>query len=87
LGLYHNRIYDTNINMSRSIYEKDYREIISRLKQARVNAGFSQQAVAEKLGKPQSYISKIESGERRLDVAEMKKFAEIYKKDISHFVK
>ena len=73
--------------MSKSVYSKDYRTIIERLKTARVNAGLSQQAVADELGKPQSYISKIESGERRLDVAEMKKFAAIYKKDTNYFLK
>ncbi|MBM3281704.1 MAG: helix-turn-helix transcriptional regulator [Candidatus Harrisonbacteria bacterium] len=73
--------------MSKSVYSKDYKEIMERLRKARVEAGLSQQAVADKLGKPQSYISKIESGERRLDVAEMKKFAEIYKKDTNYFLK
>jgi len=74
-------------SMSKSVYSKDYKAIIERLKAARVEAAFSQQAVADKLGKPQSYISKIESGERRLDVAEIKKFATIYKKDVSFFIK
>ena len=73
--------------MSNSIYSKDYKEIIERLKKARLESGFAQQDVADKLGKPQSYISKIESGERRLDVAEIKKFATIYKKDVSFFIK
>ena len=73
--------------MNKSVYTKDYKEIIERLKTARVDAGLAQQEVADKLGKPQSYISKIESGERRLDVAEIKKFAVIYKKDISFFIK
>lgn len=72
--------------MGKSIYTKNYKEIISRLKQARADTGLSQQAVADKLGKPQSYVSKIESGERRLDVAEMKKFAQIYKKPSSYFL-
>ncbi|PIT89464.1 MAG: hypothetical protein COU27_00205 [Candidatus Levybacteria bacterium CG10_big_fil_rev_8_21_14_0_10_36_7] len=72
--------------MSKSVYSKDYKDIIERLKTARIDVGLSQQDVADKLGKPQSYISKIESGERRLDVAEMKKFAQIYKKDITHFI-
>ena len=73
--------------MSKSIYSKDYKEIIERLKTARIEADLSQQAVADKLDKPQSYISKIESGERRLDVAEMKKFAVIYKKPADYFLK
>ena len=73
--------------MSKSVYSKDYKAIIERLKTARIEADLSQQTVADKLGKPQSYISKIESGERRLDVAEMKKFAVIYKKPADHFLK
>ena len=73
--------------MSKSIYSKDYKDIMERLKKARVDADLSQQTVADKLGKPQSYISKIESGERRLDVAEMKKFAAIYKKPVDYFLK
>ena len=73
--------------MNKDVYEKEYQEIIQRLKQARIEVGLSQQAVAEKLNKPQSYVSKIESGERRLDVAEMKKFAEIYKKPTNYFIK
>ncbi|MBP6855484.1 MAG: helix-turn-helix transcriptional regulator [Candidatus Pacebacteria bacterium] len=73
--------------MSKSVYSKDYKDIIERLRTARIEADLSQQAVADKLGKPQSYISKIESGERRLDVAEIKKFVVIYKKDIYFFIK
>ena len=72
--------------MNKSVYSKEYKDIIERLKTARIEAGFSQQEIANKLGKPQSYISKIESGERRLDVAEMKKFAQLYKKPSSYFL-
>jgi len=85
LGLYHNRMYNKN-NMSKSAYSKEYKEIIECLKKARLESGLSQQEVADKLNKPQSYISKIESGERRLDVAEIKSFASIYKKSISYFI-
>ena len=79
--------YIIEIHMSRSIYSKDYKVIIERLKKARIEADLSQQAVADKLGKPQSYISKIETGERRLDVAEMKKFVAIYNKPADYFLK
>jgi len=73
--------------MSRSVNSDDYRKIIECLKEARLGARLSQQEVAERLDKPQSYVSKIESGERRLDVAEVKKFADIYKKSVSSFIK
>jgi len=91
LGLCHNRIYHRStyeqVNLLKRLQGKDYKEIIERLKKARIETDLSQQAVADKLGKPQSYISKIESGERRLDVAEMKKFAVIYKKPADYFLK
>lgn len=45
-----------------------------------------QAEVAKKLGKPQSFVSKVERGERRLDVAELKQFADMYKKPLDFFV-
>lgn len=48
--------------------EKTLRE---RLKQARLAAGLRQLDVAQQLAKPQSYVAKIESGERRLDFIEV----------------
>ncbi|MBI5306663.1 helix-turn-helix domain-containing protein, partial [Candidatus Wolfebacteria bacterium] len=39
------------------------------------------------LKKPQSYISKVETGEQRIDVIELKLFADLYKKDLNFFIK
>jgi transcriptional regulator with XRE-family HTH domain len=72
--------------MTKSIYSNDYQNIIKRLKMARIDAGLKQKEVALKLKKPQSYISKIERGERRLDVAELKVISIIYKKDVNFFI-
>ena len=72
--------------MPKSIYSKDYKNVIKKLKKARVDAGLKQSDIAKKLKKPQSYISKIERGERRIDIIELKELAEIYKKDITYFV-
>jgi len=66
--------------------QKKYKKILARLKKARQDAGLKQTEVAKKLNRPQSYISKIERGERRIDVAELKELAKIYKKDINYFV-
>jgi len=73
--------------MPKSIYTKEYREIIKKLKQARFDAGLKQEDVARKLKKPQSYVSKIERGERKLDVTELKGFVRIYKKSVNYFLK
>ena len=48
--------------------EKTLRE---RLKQARLTAGLRQVDVAEQLAKPQSYIAKIENGERKMEFIEV----------------
>ncbi len=61
-----------------SIHSKEYRDLIARLIAARKAAGLTQVEVAEKLGKPQSYVSKIENCQRRVDVLELKNFSEIY---------
>ena len=73
--------------MPRSIYTKDHKAIAERLKNARFDAGLGQVEVAKKLGRTQSYISKIESGQRRFDVLQLKEFAKLYKKSLDFFVK
>ena len=39
----------------------------------------------EKLGRPQSFVSKFESGERRVDFVELQHLAKIYRKPLSFF--
>jgi transcriptional regulator with XRE-family HTH domain len=47
------------------------KQLRQRLKEARVAAGLRQIDVADALGKPQSYIAKVESGERKVDFVEV----------------
>jgi len=51
-----------------------------------MEAGLTQKEVAKLLGKPQSFISKAESGERRVDVVELRHFAKIYQKPVTYFL-
>lgn len=69
-----------------TIASKEYREIIERLIKARKNADFTQVEVAKLLGKPQSFVSKVESRERRLDIVEIKQFARIYAVNVSDLI-
>ncbi len=70
----------------KTIYSERHRTIVARLKKARLAAGLKQIDVAKKLRKQQSYISRCESGDHRLDVVELQAFAELYKKPLSYFV-
>lgn len=71
--------------MSKTIFSKDHRIIIEKLLEARKKAGLDQIEVARLFKKTQSYISKIESGQRRIDIVQLKEFARVYKKDLSFF--
>ena len=53
--------------------------IANRLKKARVNAGLSQNQVAQMIGLNRPSISEIESGRRKVSAEELVKFSEIYK--------
>ena len=56
--------------MTRATYSRRNAEFRARLVQARLAAHLTQAAVAKRLGRPQSFLSKVEHGERRLDVVE-----------------
>ena len=64
----------------------EYQAFLGRLIAARKAARLSQANVARLLGKPQSYVSKSESGERRVDIVELAAFARIYKKPLKYFI-
>jgi transcriptional regulator with XRE-family HTH domain len=59
-----------NAYMVRSVFSNDYKRFLALLIAERKSAGLTQQDLADRLGKPQSFVSKYERGERRLDVVE-----------------
>jgi len=73
--------------MAKSIHSNEYRNVLKRLQKARIEASLTQVEVSKKLKKPQSYISKIERGERRIDITELSILAKIYGKEVSYFAK
>jgi transcriptional regulator with XRE-family HTH domain len=73
--------------MPKTIYSKEHRILVERLRKARKEAGLDQMDVAKLFGVTQSYISKIEIGQRRIDIVQLKAFARIYKKKIDYFIK
>ena len=57
------------------IYSQRYQKFLRQLRKARKEAQLTQVDVAVELGKPQSFVAKCESGERRSDVVELVDFA------------
>ncbi|AXE05215.1 helix-turn-helix transcriptional regulator [Salmonella enterica] len=60
-----------------SIYSEEYQVVIKSLRDARLAQGMTQAQLAKALGKPQSFIAKVENGERRLDVVEFVRFCRL----------
>lgn len=70
-----------------SVYSDEYQRVIAALKQARKAQGITQMQLAEALGRPQSFIAKIESGERRLDVVEFVHLARLVRLAVEDVLK
>ena len=67
------------------LHSPAYRRFLERLRQARRDAGMPQAEVAKALGKPTSYPSKCELGERRVDFVELVELARLYGKSLEYF--
>ncbi|MGN2638004.1 helix-turn-helix domain-containing protein [Nocardia takedensis] len=59
----------------KSLYSQEHLRFCAVMRRLRVDSGLTQSELAARLGKPQSFVSKYETGERRLDVAEARAVA------------
>lgn len=71
----------------KAVHAPRYRAMLTRLRDAREAAGFTQVDVAKALGRTQAWVSKCESGERRIDPIDLADFASLYDRKIKHFLK
>ena len=60
--------------MEKSIHSKRYKVFLTVLRDERTKAGLSQEELADRIDESQSFVSKCERGERRIDVAELLQF-------------
>ena len=67
-------------------FQPRYDQFLQKLIAAREEAGLTQRDVAQRLGMFHSWISKTESGDRRLDVMELILLADLYGKTPQHFL-
>ncbi len=56
----------------KSIYTDEYAAVLRLLKTARKKSGVTQIELAERLGQTQSFVSKVERGDRRLDIVQLR---------------
>lgn len=70
----------------RSIHDPRYQDLIQKLIELRESKNVTQVELAQRLGKPQSYVSKVEILERRLDVIELMDWLAAIDKDLIKFL-
>jgi transcriptional regulator with XRE-family HTH domain len=63
-----------------------YDAFLQRLASAREEAGLTQREVSQRLGMAHSFLSKCETGERRIDVMELIQLAQLYGKPPGYFL-
>lgn len=71
---------------SKGHWADSYASFRKLLLRGRMDAGLTQREAATLLGRSQGFIAKSESGERRVDVIELAKFAKVYRKAITFFL-
>lgn len=70
-----------------SIYSDEYQVVIKALREARIAKGVTQENLAQALDRPQSFIAKVENGERRLDIVEFVHIAHLLSLEPSVLIK
>jgi transcriptional regulator with XRE-family HTH domain len=68
-----------------STYTPEYRAFLRRLRRAREDAGLTQVEASRRLRRPQSFVSRCETGDRRVDVGELVRLAKLYGKAAGWF--
>lgn len=73
--------------MQKTQHTRAYQRLLGALREAREKAGLKQMDVAQKLGTYASFVSKVESGERRIDVVELAALCRVYGITLLDFLK
>lgn len=72
--------------MKKSLHTDAHKVMLELLVQMRLSAGLRQQDLASQLGVPQSFISKYETGERRLDLIELRAICQALDFPVLNFI-
>lgn len=72
--------------VKKTLNKKEHRILLEQLYRLRMSSGLRQSDLAEKLNVPQSFISKTESGERRMDLIELREICIALGSNLKEFI-
>jgi transcriptional regulator with XRE-family HTH domain len=70
----------------KSIYTREYTAVLRLLREIRDRSGLTQIDLADRLGQTQSFVSKIERGDRRLDIVQLRTILRVLGSSLPEFV-
>ncbi len=73
--------------MRPSIGTAEHKRLVALLRQIRVDAGLTQVDLAKRLREPQAFVSRYETGERRLDLLELREVCRAVGVSLKEFVR
>lgn len=73
--------------MKKKVYIAQRSRLVSLLREIRIEAGLTQMELAERIERDQTFVSKYESGQRRLDVLELREICQAVGITLEEFVK
>lgn len=73
--------------MTKAIYRREHEILLQVLKRMRVESGMTQAQCSAALGRPQSFMSDVERGVRRLDIVQLRDLCLVLKTDLSSFTR
>ena len=71
---------------AKSIYKPEYQSLLKLLREMREQAGLNQGELAALLLRPQSYVSNVERGRRRLDLLQLREYCLVCGQNLVDFV-
>ena len=86
-GIYRGRHFRASVSMEKSLFTADYQVLRKLLRKKREAAGLTQIDLASRIEETQSYVSKCERGERRLDLVQLRVFCRAIGVSLADFVK
>jgi ribosome-binding protein aMBF1 (putative translation factor) len=85
--LYIRQYVHITYRMKKRIYMAQRSRLVSLLREMRIEAGLTQVDLAARIGKDQAYVSRYESGQRRLDVLEVREICQAIGITLEEFAK
>nr|WP_318533590.1 helix-turn-helix domain-containing protein [Pseudomonas cichorii] len=84
--LYRGELFNESSVMARALNRREHQVLIKLLRTIRENASLTQAECSRALGRPQSFISDVEKGLRRLDIVQLRDLCAVLGYELPQFI-